>query len=392
MKDNKLNSQTLSISFSKSNSNGENNYRGISDSSSVHLHSTNSIYQPITIISPQHTIKSNHNYPSKTQPLDILTTPISIIDTTISQPPSLATNTLKHPFEYCNELNSYLMENINSHQVLKNLNNILNTKFTDIDFKIDYNNSQINGLIFMQSYVVYFTLYVWYNNTTNNTQIEFRRTSGDALASAKLWSQIKGNLNQNQNQTETENKTETFDLIELELPQLPPMSMDNIPFNNTYDKIQMNSLMETLIQNDLYIVDELNYLYELIMENKTICNDILDNKLLMKQLVNETLLNKDIAVVRIVLMILNELVCELNIIGSNYKLFENINLLLNNKQMLIKKYTIKLLGNLCMIKSKWDINEFERKLMVKNIKKYQNECNNLNYEIMKKINQKLMVN
>ncbi len=43
----------------------------------------------------------------------------------------------------------------------------------------------------------------------------------------------------------------------------------------------------------------------------------------MKQLVNKTLWNKDIAVVRIVLMILNELVCELNIIGKDSKLFES---------------------------------------------------------------------
>ncbi len=189
------------------------------------------------------------------------------------------------------------------------------------------------------SYILH---YIFVKIAINNTQIEFRHTTGDALASTNLWSQ-----------TETENKSEAFDLIQLELSQLPPICMD-IPFNNTYDKIQMKSLMETLIQNDLFIVDELNYLYELIMENKTICNDILNNKLLIKQLVNETLLNKAIAVVRIVLMILNDLVCELNIIGNDYKLFENINLLLNNKQMLIKKYTIKLLGNVCMIKSKWD--------------------------------------
>ncbi len=85
----------------------------------------------------------------------------------------------------------------------------------------------------MQLYVVYFTFYIGYNNATNITQIEFRRSTGDALASANLWSQ-----------TESENKTEAFNLIQLELPHLPPICMD-IPFNNTYDKMQMNSLMET---------------------------------------------------------------------------------------------------------------------------------------------------
>ncbi len=43
----------------------------------------------------------------------------------------------------------------------------------------------------MQSYVIYFTSYIWYNNAINNTQIEFRHTTGDALASTNLWSQTE---------------------------------------------------------------------------------------------------------------------------------------------------------------------------------------------------------
>ncbi len=79
-----------------------------------------------------------------------------------------------------------------------------------------------------------------------------------------------------------------------------------------------------------------------MIKNKNICFDI-SHREIMKQLINESLLNKDICVSRIVLLILYEIskIPNNNITNmTEFKLFNNINLLLNHQRELIKKCTV----------------------------------------------------
>merc|ERR1712228_487331 len=257
----------------------------------------------------------------------------------------------------------------------------------------------IDGLVFISNYSVFFIIYIWTQNkeNKNETRFEFRRQSGDALASAKFWSQIKGLYQQKiENKPmdiDDDDKDTKFDFISLDLN----LGQINIENNNNghLSKSELNQLKESLMNNDLYVVDELNYLYESIIENKNICYDILSDQHLMKQLINESLLNKDICVSRIVLIILEELAKMQNnnmMNNQHFKLFNNINLLLNHQRQLIKKYTIRLLSSLSNnTSSKWNIDDISRNQLIQNIKKYETECtNNLSQEIIK-INQKLMM-
>jgi len=331
------------------------------------------------------------------QPLDILVTSMNENDeeNSLSMISMLSCTSQIVPssFKYCNELNSYLVDNADCNQVLNVLNSILSNYNDDIDFKIDYDNKRIEGLVFISNYSVFFMIYIWTQNkeNKNETRFEFRRQSGDALASAKFWAQIKGLYRQKTESKPMDNDNE-FDFISLDLN----LGQINIENNNNghLSKSELNQLNESLINNDLFVVDELNYLYESLIENKNICYDILSDQHLMKQLINESLLNKDICVARIVLLILEELAKIKNHNMANndhFQLFDNINLLLNHQRQLIKKYTIRLLSNLSNNSSKWNIDDISRNQMIQNIKKYENECtNNLSQEIIK-INQKLLM-
>jgi len=416
-------SPSLSISFSTSKSDNGRHYRCITESSSVSLENSANYgkNQQITFI-PSHIntnsqkIQSkplsmiqfslNEDYPKSEvlpqqrvglQPLDILVTSMNENDeeNSLSMISMLSCTSQIVPssFKYCNELNSYLVDNADCNQVLNVLNSILSNYNDDIDFKIDYDNKRIEGLVFISNYSVFFMIYIWTQNkeNKNETRFEFRRQSGDALASAKFWAQIKGLYRQKTESKPMDNDNE-FDFISLDLN----LGQINIENNNNghLSKSELNQLNESLINNDLFVVDELNYLYESLIENKNICYDILSDQHLMKQLINESLLNKDICVARIVLLILEELAKIKNHNMANndhFQLFDNINLLLNHQRQLIKKYTIRLLSNLSNNSSKWNIDDISRNQMIQNIKKYENECtNNLSQEIIK-INQKLLM-
>merc|ERR1719410_782704 len=125
-------------------------------------------------------------------------------------------------FKYCNELNSYLVDNADCNQVLNVLNSILSNYNDDIDFKIDYDNKRIEGLVFISNYSVFFMIYIWTQNkeNKNETRFEFRRQSGDALASAKFWAQIKGLYRQKTESKPMDNDNE-FDFISLDLNLAP---------------------------------------------------------------------------------------------------------------------------------------------------------------------------
>jgi len=333
---------------------------------------------------------SNTNYPKSKAPLQSIQTLQSydILMTSMDTESETEEYTLSSN-RYCNELNSFLVENADCNQVLNVLNNILTNYNDDIDFNIDYNNKRIHdGLVFISNQSLYFIIYIWEENK-KQTRFEFRRTSGDCLISAKFWSQIKC-LYQQQIDNKKNTKYNQFDFISLDLG-----SLNNENNNNGHlSKSELDELTTCLIENDLYVIDELNFLYESVVENKNICFDILSHGDLMKTMINQSLLNKDIAISRIALLILEELskIPNNNITNiEDFKLFQSLSLLLNHERGLIKKYTVRLLANL--LNNTWSIDDISKNQMIENIKKYKNECtNNLIKEIINKINQKLLIN
>mmetsp|Transcript_38595 Transcript_38595/g.34151 ORF Transcript_38595/g.34151 Transcript_38595/m.34151 type:complete len:460 (-) Transcript_38595:534-1913(-) len=440
------------ISFSRSNGNaGGQHYRGITDVQSMPMNNNNIngnfIPSQIKSMCPEPlsaTNKSqscsviqfslNTQYPASKvlpQPLNIGMTDMDIENDQeismsmtntvnsiiLNETPSLVENNNNNlssttfGSKYCNDINSYLAD-IDCIQVLNILNNILSEYNDDIDFKIDYNNKQIHGLVFINNYSLFFIIYVWAEND-KQTRFEFRRQNGDSLCAAKFWAEIKSLFTKQQNdkfgasvvsqQMDTDNDddeegqqllSQPLDFISLDLSLGIPMNIDNEQNGGHMSKSELNQLTQSLIENEIYVVDELNYLYESMLENKNICFDILSYKPLMKQLINESILNKDVCVVRTALFILDHISQQIkdhNItMDKEYKLFNNINLLLNHETRLVKKYTIRLLANLSSFENQWTIDDISKSQIIENIKQYQTEfANHLSQEI-NKIHQKLM--
>eukprot|EP00488_Nonionellina_sp_1-RS-2012_P000954 TRINITY_DN1518_c0_g1_i2.p1 TRINITY_DN1518_c0_g1~~TRINITY_DN1518_c0_g1_i2.p1 ORF type:complete len:188 (-),score=77.68 TRINITY_DN1518_c0_g1_i2:217-780(-) len=148
---------------------------------------------------------------------------------------------------------------------------------------------------------------------------------------------------------------------------------------------ELDALTECLMENDIFVVDELNYIYDCLMDNKAIGYDILCHNDLMKELINVSLLNKDVCVSRTVLLILEELAkIEDNHMESvEYKLFENIGLLLKHQRGFIQKYSIELLYNLSNhTECEWNMDEISRQRMMESVKRYEKQCNDDSYHVM----------
>merc|ERR1719461_342259 len=145
------------------------------------------------------------------------------------------------------------------------------------------------------------------------------------MVAAKFWSELKGLFERTIHPQNAQD--DLFDFICLDLDTMH-IGNDEMELD-----LDLDELTQTLMENDLFVVDELTFLYEQVSANENICYDILAHDGLMKQLVNESMQNTDICVVRIVLMILEQLAM---IKGNAYglvnmtqiDLFYNINLAL----------------------------------------------------------------
>eukprot|EP01083_Nonionella_stella_P102024 289901_1 len=395
------------ISFANPKNNGQS-YRSIGSSSSASLHHTVSAPAPF--------IKSHTNHAQpQSQSLSLLDFPVHItcpqskalaqplqpLDISFASmgsdieedevsmscispvvpPPSLA-NASASSFKYCNEVNSYLVDNSDCLQVMNTLSDILSHYRADIDFKIDYAQKRIDGLVFVSNYCVHFMLYIW-QETQNNTRIEFRRSSGDALASAKFWSQIQSLYRQDTSKP-MDIDYDAFDFIALDAAL-------GTAQNKRWSKAQLDELTQCVIQNDVFVVDELNYVYESMLANKDIGRDLLSHHELMHELINSALLNQDVCVTRTVLLILQELAkIKGNEMGeSGFKLFENLNVLLTHQRAFIRRYCIELLYHVSNEMESWcHVDEICRQRMMDNVSKCKNDSMQ---QMIHKINEKLMM-
>jgi hypothetical protein len=290
----------------------------------------------------------------------------------------------------------------------------------DIDFNVEYQQQRIDGLVFLSTYCVFWTLHIYdeamgtfkpHSSSQNNkqTRIEFRRTSGDALASAKFWSEIKSALYikhasvrpDDVKQLDQVQQPLDFISLDLDVAELTAMETDLPALDDDVEvteyghisQHQMDQMTQSLVENDLFVIDELQFLYECMVKHETVCYDVLSHQALMTQLVNHSMLNQDVCVTRAVMLILNLLsqihakaICGV----EGWQLFENANVLLTHSRPLIKKYVVSLLANLCGHECDWKIQENSRQEMVQNVRRYESQCDGHLAQEIRRIYQKLM--
>merc|ERR1719336_2616027 len=201
------------------------------------------------------------NIDLKFQPLDIKTTPMTIetnlCPEPLSNPSSLAPTPTPSISEHCNDINSYLASTTNSIQTMNILEDILSHYNDEIEFETNLKSQCIDGLVFLFNQCIQFTIYIITENATS-CRFEFRRTSGDAMVAAKFWSELKGLFERAIHLQSAQD--ELFDFICLDLDT---MHIDNHNNNDELElEMDLDELTQTLKENDLFVVDELTFLYE----------------------------------------------------------------------------------------------------------------------------------
>jgi len=306
---------------------------------------------------------------------------------------------------YTNEISSYAVKGQTASQVLSGLTAVLVNYSQDMDIKIDDKQNQIVGIVFVENYfAVKFEINIWSPNK-DTTRFELLRTDGDAMATAKFLADIqtqffidakgddadKQDADNDSNKDKDKDKQEpTMNFVslsldatsldlkelfrELSLPKLP-ITDDLKDDEDSISKKELDSVNETLINNEMESVDELQFLHEKLKENGAISKDIIDHEQLVKTIISESLKNNDICVVRGCLLILEQL-CSDNKIGlllvEQFALFENLVNLLNHQYALIKNYSVRLLAKLAKQK-KWNMDKNAATNIEKLVKQYQKE-------------------
>merc|ERR1711920_360606 len=108
--------------------------------------------------------------------------------------------------------------------------------------------------------------------------------------------------------------------------------------DDIFDESELDELTQAMIENDLYVVDELTFFYEAMRKNIDICYAVLAHDEFLKQLINESMQNKDICVVRIALLILEQLstIKDQNMANLEFGLFSSLNVALKHERRLIR--------------------------------------------------------
>lgn len=115
-----------------------------------------------------------------------------------------------------NEISSFSVDNLNCAETVSKLSTIFSTYSKEIDFSVNEQKNTIeDGCVFINNYYsVHFMVYVERDEANKVTRFEFRRQSGDALASAKFLGDIK---TQFFGKSDDDDEKEDTSLIGLEL-------------------------------------------------------------------------------------------------------------------------------------------------------------------------------
>jgi len=277
-----------------------------------------------------------------------------------------------------NEISSYSVDKLNCAETVSKLSTILGAYSQEIDFSVDLEANKIeNGCVFINNYYsVFFAIYVEKDEANKVTRFEFRRQSGDALASAKFLGDVKTLFFGKSDDQKEENT-----LIGLEL------NANDLELKVNDDQKEKMMIHEALIADD-FVGNDLdenaeNYLYGQLVKNKAVDKEnAIDHKILCKTLIEKkVLLHDDIAVVRASLLILKKLAISKEEYGltSNAALFALLSQIMTSQRGLIRQYAVDLLSTLAQSEKEWKLEDSDKVSLSKSLKEYQTLFSNKKY-------------
>merc|ERR1719273_2313062 len=282
-----------------------------------------------------------------------------------------------------NEISSRLVAGMDCATALRQMSGALSAYSQEIEFAVDSTKDNApeitDGVVFVDNYyAVHFKVYIFPDAQTDGVRMEFRRKSGNALAAAKFLGEINTAFNlKNHSKKETTGNlfvdaviAATEQAVRDSLSQ-SSMSKDlemvnggdtMIALDTNFDglELKMNEdqaermmIHEALLADD--VVGDLdesaeNYLFQKLRENGAISKEVVDHDMLCQALMQrQTLLHRDVAVVRASFLVLRNLVATHSKMMLNAKFLSVVEEAMKGAQYgLTKKYALSLLSALAV--------------------------------------------
>jgi len=197
-------------------------------------------------------------------------------------------------------------------EAMTQMQGVLGAYKGEMDFSTDEEKMELHdGLVFIDGfYAVHFKIYTFTDEATKQTRWELRRLSGNAMAAAKFFGQVKSAFFKDAEDDSSQSKDNGATALEA-----LPLSTDDMKLELSAEQEEMMMIHEALIADEVGTeMDEKaeSYLASKLAEVNAISKDaVVDQKLLVKALMDESvLLHKDVAVQRAALMILSKMAKE----------------------------------------------------------------------------------
>jgi len=256
-------------------------------------------------------------------------------------------------------LNSFLLPNTDRLEALNQLKNTLTCLSQEIDFT--HSSDRIDGLVFLSNQCVQFAIHI--HHDAEGVCVEYRRLSGDSIASARFWTQIQDLLRRKERDC-MDMDIDAEPLSELELP---PQELDSACLDTYLDQ-----LATTLKNEECYQAEELCCLYDAMATSYALCQRLWAHPTLLSLLIG-TLASPDMSLVRSSILVLERLASNVELAALGDLELGHLCALLQHPRVLMRKYAIRLLAQLAAAKStRWSMQGMTRRHMLQSLESLGN--------------------
>jgi len=292
-----------------------------------------------------------------------------------------------------NDISSRLVQGMDCGTALGHLSKVLTAYSQEIEFKVDSAKKDApeitDGIVFVDNYyAVHFKVYIFNDADSDGVRIEFRRNSGNALAASKFLGEVNSAFSLSARSKKGSTGNLFVDAVVAATEQAVRESLSKSSLSQDIEaanaqeqgtmvaldtdfgdmELKMNEeQQEMMMIHEALLGDEVvgdldesaeNYLFAKLVEQKAISKDVVDHdKLVQALMTKETLLHKDVAVVRASYLILQKLVATHSAAMTNGKLMNIVDESMKKAQYgLIRQFAFNFLVTLVKATKEGDWN------------------------------------